>query len=40
MKKYLRWTVSLTLGIAVGVVIHYSLYRIGLPIRPFIYMAF
>ncbi len=40
MRKYLRWTLSIVLGIVVGVVIHYSLYRIGLPVQPFIYMAF
>ena len=40
MTNYLRWTLSIALGFAVGVVIHYSLYRIGLPIHPFIYMAF
>jgi len=40
MKKLIRWTISLALGVAVGFVIHYSLYRIGLPLQPFIYMAF
>ncbi|CAN5418411.1 hypothetical protein BH10PLA1_BH10PLA1_20950 [soil metagenome] len=40
MKNALRWTLSLALGMLVGMIIHYSLYRIGLPLQPFIYMAF
>jgi len=31
---------SLMVGIAMGVVLHYILYRLGLPLRPFIYAAF
>ena len=38
--KRLRILASLLLGIAVGVLLHYVLYRMGLPIEPFIYMAF
>jgi len=38
--KPIRIFVSLLLGIAVGVLLHYVLYRMGLPIEPFIYMAF
>jgi hypothetical protein len=34
--KVLRWLASF----AVGVVPHYALYRMALPIEPFIYMAF
>jgi len=40
MQKMIRWSLSLLLGLAVGAIIHYSLYRIGLPLQPFIYMAF
>jgi hypothetical protein len=32
--------VSLAIGLAAGVVAHYALYRMGLPVEPFIYMAF
>ena len=38
--KYLRWLVSLMAGIVVGIILHYTLYRIGLPVEPFIYLAF
>lgn len=38
--KTLRVAVSFTIGCAIGVVFHYSLYRMGMPIEPFIYMAF
>jgi hypothetical protein len=38
--KYLRWLWSFLLGCCVGVVFHYALYRMGLPVQPFIYMAF
>jgi len=40
MKIVLRWTVSVVIGLFVGAIIHYSLYRIGLPLQPFIYMSF
>lgn len=38
-----RWTarlLSLAMGLAVALILHYLLYRIGLPSKPFIYMAF
>ena len=38
--RYVRWLVSFLVGCAVGVVFHYALYRMGLPVQPFIYMAF
>jgi hypothetical protein len=31
---------SLAAGIAVGIVLHYLLYRIFLPVEPFIYVSF
>lgn len=31
---------SLLAGVAVAVVLHYVLYRVGLPSKPFIYVAF
>lgn len=38
--KYFQWIVSLLLGCLVGVVLHYALHRMSLPVEPFIYMAF
>lgn len=38
--KYLRWILSLVTGMVVGIILHYTLYRIGLPVEPFIYLAF
>ena len=34
------WTVSLAAGLAGAVVIHFMLYRIGIPLKPFIYVVF
>jgi len=39
-KKIMRVMLSFVLGLAVGVVIHYTLYRVGLPVKPFVYVAF
>jgi hypothetical protein len=36
----LRVVVSFLVGCLVGAVLHYALYRISLPIQPFIYQAF
>ncbi len=33
----LAWT---ALGVGGGVLAHYVLYRVGLPLKPFIYVAF
>jgi hypothetical protein len=38
--RVLKWVFSFLLGCAVGVVLHYALYRMSLPVEPFIYMAF
>jgi hypothetical protein len=38
--KWMKRLASFALGLAVGVVLHYTLYRMGLPVQPFIYMAF
>ena len=38
--RLVRWSASFALGCVVGTVLHYALYRMGLPIQPFIYMAF
>ena len=38
--RVLRVVVSFLVGCLVGAVLHYALYRISLPIQPFIYQAF
>lgn len=38
--KATRFVLSLTIGLVIGVVIHHALYRMALPVEPFIYMAF
>jgi hypothetical protein len=35
-----RTLFSFLLGCLIGVLFHYALYRMSLPIEPFIYMAF
>jgi hypothetical protein len=35
-----RWTASALAGAATAIVIHYMLFRIGLPLKPFIYVVF
>jgi hypothetical protein len=36
----LRLAGRFLLGLAIGVLLHYLLYRISLPVQPFIYAAF
>jgi hypothetical protein len=36
----LAWAAPLATGIGLGVLIHYLLYRLSLPLQPFIYVAF
>jgi hypothetical protein len=38
--KIVRILFSFLLGCAIGILFHYALYRMGLPVEPFIYMAF
>ena len=38
--KWLRWLLSVVVGMLVGIILHYTLYRMGLPVEPFIYLAF
>jgi hypothetical protein len=38
--KVLRYLVSFLLGCLIGILFHYVLYRMSLPVEPFIYMAF
>ena len=35
-----RHLASLIVGLAIGVVFHYLLFRLTLPVQPFIYVAF
>lgn len=38
--QIIKMLLSMVCGMLVGVVLHYYLYRIGLPLQPFIYQAF
>jgi hypothetical protein len=40
MKPFVKTAFSLLLGLLLGVFIHYLLYRISLPLEPFIYASF
>jgi hypothetical protein len=40
VKRLVRCTVSFVLGLGVAAVLHYALFRMSLPVEPFIYMAF
>lgn len=40
MIRYLRPVFSFLLGLIVAVILHYALFRMTLPMEPFIYMAF
>jgi hypothetical protein len=40
LRNWLRFVVSLALGCVIGAIAHYALYRISLPVEPFIYLAF
>jgi hypothetical protein len=35
-----QWVLSCLAGVLTAVVLHYMLYRIGLPLKPFIYVVF
>jgi hypothetical protein len=35
-----RHGLSLLVGVAVGIVLHYLLFRLSLPVQPFIYVSF
>jgi len=35
-----RAALSLVLGLGLGVLLHFALYRMSLPVQPFIYLAF
>ena len=35
-----NWLLSLLAGVAVTIVLHFMLYRISIPLKPFIYVVF
>jgi len=35
-----RWALSFVAGVATAVILHYMLYRIGIPLKAFIYVVF
>lgn len=40
LAKWVPTLLSLVAGVLVAMVLHYVLYRVGLPSKPFIYVAF
>lgn len=40
VRRVVAWGVRFAVGIAAGVTFHYALYRIGMPVQPFIYQSF
>jgi hypothetical protein len=38
--RYARHVFSFLLGLIIAVILHYALFRMTLPVEPFIYMAF
>jgi hypothetical protein len=38
--RYARHVFSFLLGLVIAVILHYALFRMTLPVEPFIYMAF
>jgi xanthosine utilization system XapX-like protein len=40
IRTVLAWGVRFGAGVIVGIVLHYTLYRMSVPIEPFIYQAF
>jgi hypothetical protein len=40
LKSLTKWSFSLVVGAAVGGLLHYLVYRLGLPVEPFVYVAF
>jgi hypothetical protein len=35
-----QWFLSLLAGLVVSIIIHFMLFRIGIPLKPFIYVVF
>jgi hypothetical protein len=40
LKRWVACGISVVAGLLVALVLHYVLYRMGLPSKPFIYVAF
>jgi hypothetical protein len=40
MSITVNWIISFCVGAVVAIAIHYMLYRIGIPLKPFIYVVF
>lgn len=40
MKRFLKIALSFLAGVLLGIFIHYVLYRVSLPVEPFIYASF
>jgi len=40
IKTPLSTTISFASGIAIAIALHFMLYRVSLPLKPFIYVAF
>lgn len=40
LRRRARLALSFVLGLGIGVLLHYMLYRFSLPVQPFIYVAF
>jgi hypothetical protein len=40
VRRVAVWGLRFSAGVAAGVVLHYALYRMSMPIQPFIYQAF
>jgi hypothetical protein len=38
--RLVRWLLSFGIGCLIGLLLHYTLYRMGLPLEPFIYLGF
>ena len=39
-QRILAWGLRFGAGVLVGIVLHYTLYRMSMPLKPFIYQAF
>jgi hypothetical protein len=40
VRRVAVWSLRFAAGLAAGVILHYTLYRMSMPLEPFIYQAF
>jgi hypothetical protein len=40
VRRVAVWCLRFAIGAAAGVILHYALYRMSMPLEPFIYQAF